>query len=499
MDQPALLEMRGISKEFPGVKALDNVNLTVRPGTVHALMGENGAGKSTLMKCLFGIYRRDGGTVTSDGKEVEFKSSKEALENGVAMVHQELNQALTRTVKDNLWLGRYPKVGGFIVSERVMDRRTKEIFEKLKVTVDPSAVMSTLPVSQRQMVEIAKAVSYDAKVIVFDEPTSSLTETEVEHLFRIINMLRDKGCGIIYISHKMEEILRISDDVTIMRDGQWVATRPAKELTMDEIIRLMVGRELTNRFPPKENTPGEVIREVEHLAGRYTRLSDASFQLHQGEILGIAGLDGSGRTEVLENLFGAMTREGGTIRLHGREIQNRTPQESIKNGFALLTEERRATGIFGIRDILDNTVISNLKSYLMGGICLSDKKMEEDTAWSIQAMRIKTPSQKTQIRSLSGGNQQKVIIGRWLLTKPEVLLLDEPTRGIDVGAKYEIYQLIINLAKEGKGVIMVSSEMPELLGVCDRILVMSGGRLAGEVDAKNTSQEEILTLAAKYV
>jgi methyl-galactoside transport system ATP-binding protein len=499
MAEPALLEMHGISKEFPGVKALDNVDLIVRPGTVHALMGENGAGKSTLMKCLFGIYAKNSGTITLEGKEIDFKSSKEALENGVAMVHQELNQALTRSVTDNLWLGRYPKVGGIMVSESIMRRRTQEIFQELDIHVDPRAIMSTLPVSQRQMVEIAKAVSYDAKIIVFDEPTSSLTEVEVEHLFRIINMLRDKGCGIIYISHKMEEILRISDDVTIMRDGQWVATRPAKELTMDEIIRLMVGRELTNRFPPKENVPGEVILEVEHLSGKYTRLTDASFQLHQGEILGIAGLDGSGRTEVLENLFGAMTRGGGTIRLHGREIQNRTPRESIKNGFALLTEERRATGIFGIRDILDNTVISNLKSYLMGGVCLSDKKMSEDTDWSIQAMRIKTPSQKTQIRSLSGGNQQKVIIGRWLLTKPEVLLLDEPTRGIDVGAKYEIYQLIINLAKEGKGVIMVSSEMPELLGVCDRILVMSGGRLAGEVDAKNTSQEEILTLAAKYV
>ena len=380
-----------------------------------------------------------------------------------------------------------------------MRKRTKEIYEELDVHMDPKAIMSTMPVSQRQMVEIAKAVSYNSKIIVFDEPTSSLTETEVEHLFRIINMLRDKGCGIIYISHKMEEILRISDDVTIMRDGTWVATRPAKELTMDEIIRLMVGRELTNRFPPKDNVPGEVILEVEHLAGKYTRLKEASFQLHKGEILGIAGLDGSGRTEVLENLFGAMTRDGGTIRIHGREIRNRTPRESIKNGFALLTEERRATGIFGIRDSRDNTVISNLKSYLMGHICLSDKKMREDTDWSIQAMHIKTPSQATQIRSLSGGNQQKVIIGRWLLTKPEILLLDEPTRGIDVGAKYEIYQLIIDLAKEGKGVIMVSSEMPELLGVCDRILVMSGGRLAGEVDAKNTSQEEILTLAAKYV
>ena len=499
MDQPALLEMRGISKSFPGVKALDNVNLTVRPGTVHALMGENGAGKSTLMKCLFGIYRRDEGSVTLDGREVEFKSSKEALENGVAMVHQELNQALTRTVKDNLWLGRYPKVGGFIVSERIMDQKTREICDTLAVTVDPKAGMSTLPVSQRQMVEIAKAVSYDAKVIVFDEPTSSLTETEVEHLFRIINMLRSKGCGIIYISHKMEEILRISDDVTIMRDGQWVATRPARELTMDEIIRLMVGRELTNRFPPKTNKPGEVILNVQHMAGRYTRLKDATFQLRKGEILGIAGLDGSGRTEVLENLFGAMTREGGSITLHGKDIQNRSPKESIKNGFALLTEERRATGIFGIRDIKENTVISNLKNYLMGGVCLDDKKMREDTEWSIQAMHIKTPTQKTQIRSLSGGNQQKVIIGRWLLTKPEILLLDEPTRGIDVGAKYEIYQLIIDLANQGKGVVMVSSEMPELLGVCDRIIVMSGGQVAGEVSAASTSQEEILTLAAKYV
>ena len=499
MEHPVLLEMRGISKTFPGVKALDNVNLTVRAGTVHALMGENGAGKSTLMKCLFGIYNKDSGDITLDGKPVDFKSSKEALENGVAMVHQELNQALTRTVQDNLWLGRYPKVGGIMVSERIMAARTKEIFDTLEVSVNPKAIMSTLPVSQRQMVEIAKAVSYDSKIIVFDEPTSSLTETEVEHLFRIIDMLKSKGCGIIYISHKMDEILRISDEVTIMRDGTWVATRPAGDLTMDEIIRLMVGRELTNRFPPKTNTPGEVILDVSHISGKYTRLKDASFQLRKGEVLGIAGLDGSGRTEVLENLFGAMTREGGTITLHGKEIRNRTPRESIKNGFALLTEERRATGIFGIRDIRENTVISSLKDYLIGGICLSDKQMAEKTEWSINAMHIKTPSQKTQIRSLSGGNQQKVIIGRWLLTKPEVLLLDEPTRGIDVGAKYEIYQLIIDLANEGKGVIMVSSEMPELLGVCDRIIVMSGGQVAGEVDAQNTSQEEILTLAAKYV
>ena len=312
MEQPALLEMRHISKEFPGVKALDDVSLTVRPGTVHALMGENGAGKSTLMKCLFGIYHKDGGEIVLDGKPVDFRSSKEALENGVAMVHQELNQALTRSVQDNLWLGRYPTVaGGLMVSEKIMSRRTQEIFRELEVTVDPKAIMSTMPVSQRQMVEIAKAVSYDSKIIVFDEPTSSLTETEVEHLFRIINMLRDRGCGIIYISHKMEEILRISDDVTIMRDGQWVATRPAAELTMDEIIRLMVGRELTSRFPPKSNKQGDVILEVQGMSGRYTRLKEASFQLRKGEILGIAGLDGSGRTEVLENLFGVMTPKIG--------------------------------------------------------------------------------------------------------------------------------------------------------------------------------------------
>ena len=497
MANDVLLQMTDICKQFPGVKALDGVSLTVRRGTVHALMGENGAGKSTLMKCLFGIYEKNSGTIELEGKEVNFKTSKEALENGVAMVHQELNQALKRTVMENLWLGRYPLKFANCIDEKKMYKDSLALFEKLGVHVNPRTVMSTMPVSQRQMVEIAKAVSYDAKVIVFDEPTSSLTETEVEHLFRIINMLRDQGCGIIYISHKMEEIIRISHDVTIMRDGQWIATEPASQLTMEKIIKLMVGRELTNRFPPKTNTPGEVALEVEGLTAMYSHVCDVSFRLRKGEILGIAGLDGSGRTEVLENIFGIATRKSGTLRLDGREVHNRRATESIKNGFALLTEERRATGIFGILNIRENTVISSLKKYLKGGL-LSEKEMKKDTDWAIQAMRIKTPTQETKIRSLSGGNQQKVILGRWLLTDPEVLLLDEPTRGIDVGAKYEIYQLIIDLACRGKAVIMVSSEMPELLGVCDRILVMSGGRLAGEVDAANTSQEEIMTLAAKY-
>ena len=500
MEQDILLQMVDISKSFPGVKALDKVSLNVHRGTVHALMGENGAGKSTLMKCLFGIYAKDDGHIYLDGKEIDFKSSREALDNGVAMVHQELNQALKRSVMDNIWLGRYPTImGGLAVNEKKMYEDTLAVFEELDIHVDPRRIMSTMPVSQRQMVEIAKAVSYNSKVIVFDEPTSSLTEEEVEHLFKIINMLRDRGVGIIYISHKMAEIKRISDYITVMRDGQWVATERAEDLEMNDIIRLMVGRELTNQFPPKTNVPGDIYLRVDGLTGMYNQLKDVSFEARRGEVLGLAGLDSSGRTEVLESIFGIRTRKSGTITLGGKPCLNRNSGESIKNGFAMLTEERRATGIFGIRSIRDNTVIASLKRHKKFGPLLSEKSQREDTQHYIDAMRTKTPSQETQIRSLSGGNQQKVIIGRWLLTEPEVLLLDEPTRGIDVGAKYEIYQLILDLANKGKTVVMVSSEMPELLGVCDRIVVMSGGRVAGEVDARNTTQEEIMTLAAKYV
>ena len=499
MPKDVLLKMVDITKTFPGVKALDHVSLEVKAGTVHALMGENGAGKSTLMKCLFGIYNKDEGHIYLEGKEVNFKSSKEALDNGVAMVHQELNQALKRSVMDNIWLGRYPKMMGIAVNEKKMYKDTKAIFDELGIDVDPKRIMSTMPVSQRQMVEIAKAVSYNSKVIVFDEPTSSLTEEEVEHLFKIINMLRDRGVGIIYISHKMAEIKRISDEITIMRDGTWVATRPAAELEMSQIIKLMVGRELTNQFPPKTNKPGEVYLKVEGLTGMYNQLKDVSFVARRGEILGLAGLDSSGRTETLESIFGVRTRKSGVITLDGKRCKNRNAGESIKNGFALLTEERRATGIFGVLNIRENTVISSLKRHKRLGFYLSDRSQKKDTQYYIDALRTKTPTQETKIRSLSGGNQQKVIIARWLLTEPEVLLLDEPTRGIDVGAKYEIYQLILDLALSGKTVIMVSSEMPELLGVCDRIVVMSGGRVAGEVDTANTSQEEIMTLAAKYV
>ena len=472
MEQTVLLRMTDITKTFPGVKALDHVSLEVKAGTVHALMGENGAGKSTLMKCLFGIYSKDSGHIYLEGREVNFTSSKEALNNGVAMVHQELNQALKRTVMDNLWLGRYPKIAGFIVDEHKMLRDTKAIFEELGIDVDPHRVMGTMPVSQRQMVEIAKAVSYHSKVIVFDEPTSSLTEEEVEHLFRIINMLRDRGMGIIYISHKMAEIKRISDEITVMRDGQLVATRPASELEMNDIIRLMVGRELGNQFPPKTNKPGEVYLEVEHLTGLYNNLRDVSFTARRGEIVGLAGLDGSGRTETLETMFGVATRKSGRILLDGKECKNLNPRQSIKNNFALLTEERRATGIFGILDIRENSVISSLDRHKRAGFVLSDKSMKKDTQWSIDAMHTKTPTQETKIRSLSGGNQQKVIIGRWLLTEPDVLLLDEPTNDLDIvtlGVLEEYLQAF-------KGcVIVVSHDRYFVDKVADHLLVFCGG------------------------
>lgn len=497
-DTGVLLEMKNIVKEFPGVRALDGVSLTLKRGSVHALMGENGAGKSTLMKCLFGIYSADSGEVYLEGREVSFKNPNDALRNGVAMVHQELNQATKRNVMDNIWLGRYPTRLGFITSEREMYERTKRIFDDLGIKTDPRRIMSTMSVAERQMAEIAKAVSYDAKVIVLDEPTSSLSDREVEHLFRIIETLKQRGCGIIYISHKMDEILRISDEITVMRDGSHIATEPSDNMTMDKIIHLMVGRELTEMYPKKTNTPGKVILKVEGLSSKHNHVKDVSFDLRQGEIIGFAGLAGAGRTEVIENIFGISERESGRIYLGGKEIKNRNPREAIRNGFALITEERRATGIFGILDICENTTVSGLKKYLRFGL-LSDKKRREDTDWAIRSMNIKTASQKTQIKLLSGGNQQKVIIGRWLLTEPEILMLDEPTRGIDVGAKYEIYQLIDALAAKGKSIIVISSELPELLGICDRIYVMSSGRIAGEVDAKKTTQEEIMTLASKYM
>ena len=494
-----VLEMENITKEFPGVKALDNVQLKLKPGTVHALMGENGAGKSTLMKCLFGIYEKDTGKILLDGVEVNFKSTKEALENGVSMVHQELNQVLQRNVLDNIWLGRYP-MKGFFVDEKKMYEDTINIFKDLDIKVDPRKKVADLPIAERQMIEIAKAVSYKSKVIVMDEPTSSLTEKEVDHLFRIINRLKQSGVAIVYISHKMEEIKMISDEITILRDGKWISTNDVSKISTEQIISMMVGRDLTERFPKKDNTVKEMILEVKNLTAlNQPSIQDVSFELYKGEILGIAGLVGSKRTEIVETIFGIRPKEKGEIILNGKTVKNKNPEDAIKNSFALVTEERRSTGIFSMLDIAFNSVISNLDRYKNKFRLLKNKDMEKDTKWIVDSMRVKTPSYTTKIGSLSGGNQQKVIIGRWLLTEPEVLMLDEPTRGIDVLAKFEIYQLMIDLAKKDKGIIMISSEMPELLGVTDRILVMSNGRVAGIVKTSETNQEEIMELSAKYL
>lgn len=495
-----LLEMNGICKSFPGVKALDEVNFKIRPYSVHALIGENGAGKSTLMKCLFGIYQEDGGEIIYKSQKVHFTNPRQALDNCVSMVHQELNQVQDRSVMENIWLGRFP-MKGIVVDSKKMYNDTKKIFEDLNINIDPKAIIGTLSVSHRQMVEIAKAVSCHAKIIVFDEPTSSLTEVEVKHLFRIINKLRNEGCGIIYISHKLEEILEIADEVTVMRDGKWVHTGNCDNITIDNLIALIVGRELNNRFPPKKMRPSEeVILHVDNLSGEYMpTVIDASFDLKKGEILGVAGLMGSRRTETIETLFGIRTRKGGTIKLDDKIIKNSNARESKANGFALLTEERRHTGIFPTLDITFNSMIANIDNYTNKFGILNEKKIAEDTKWVIDALSVKTPDAKAKIQNLSGGNQQKVIMGRWLLTEPTVMLLDEPTRGVDVGAKYDIYQLIIECAEKGNAIVFISSEMPELLGISDRIMIMSNGRVAGIVDAKTTTQEELLRLASKYL
>lgn len=492
--------MRGITKSFPGVKALDGARLEIRGGEVHALMGENGAGKSTLMKCLFGVYEPDGGEIILEGRNVKFDSPRDALEGGVAMVHQELEQAGRMTVTDNMWLGRYIRIHKLLplVSKKRCRERTREVFEELGLDINPDQKVENLSVGQRQMVEIAKAVSYGARVIVFDEPTSSLTEREAEILFGIIERLKAKMCGIVYISHKMSEILRISDRVTVMRDGKYIATKEKEGLTTDEIIRLMVGREMNERYPKLDTPPVVPLLNVENLTTTAGDLKNVSISVGEGEIVGIGGLEGAGRTELLESIFGMRELRHGNIELSGEEIKNRSPREAKANGFALLTEERRNNGIFGILGITENTTVSSLKDYRTLFL-LSRRKMDGATREYIKALKIKTPSERTRIRSLSGGNQQKVILARWLLTKPRILLLDEPTRGIDVGAKYDIYLLIRELAKSGCGIILVSSEMPELIGITHRIVVLSNGRVAGELRSAEATQEAVMTLAAKYL
>ena len=497
------LEMRNVVKTFPGVKALDHAQLKLKPGTVHALMGENGAGKSTLMKCMFGIYKMDEGEVYYEGEKVDITDPLMALNKGIAMVHQELQPIPERSVAENIYVGRYPmkKLLGLIpmVDHEQMYQNTEALLKKVRMNFDPKQKLGTLSVSQMQSVEIAKAVSANCKVLILDEPTSSLTANEVEALFRIIEDLKAQDVSIVYISHKMDEILRISDEVTIMRDGQYIGTWDAKELTTDSIITKMVGRELTNLYPARENVPGETVLEVKDFTSINPRsFRDVNFTLKKGEILGVGGLVGAQRTELMEGLFGLRCHCKGTVTYKGKEITINRPQDAIRDSIALLTEDRRATGILGVLSIADNVSIASLDQYLEAGIMLNDKKIEKLVQDNVAKLSIKTPSSKTQIQSLSGGNQQKVLISRWLANNPDVLILDEPTRGIDVGAKYEIYCIIAELAKQGKSIIMISSEMGELIGMSDRIMVMCDGRVTGFVDGKVATQENIMALATQF-
>jgi methyl-galactoside transport system ATP-binding protein len=495
-------EPRPPAEDLRRLHGLEPHALTLwRPLADH-LHEQLGAGKSTLMKCMFGIYHMDEGKVIYEGQEVQIKGPLDALNRGIAMVHQELQPIPERSIGENIYVGRYPtkKYGPVtVIDHDKMYEDAAKVLKEVHLNYDPHAKLGTLSVSQMQLVEIAKAVSADCKVLILDEPTSSLTAAEVEALFTIVNELRAKGVSIVYISHKMDEILRISDEVTIMRDGQYIGTWEAKELTTDMIITKMVGRELSNLYPPRSNTPGEVVFEVKDFTSINPKsFRHVNFNVRKGEILGVAGLVGAQRTELMEGLFGLRCHTSGTITYKGKELTINQPQDAIKNGIAMLTEDRRATGILGVLSIADNVSIASLNKYLIGGIMLDDNKIEKLVQDNVAKLSIKTPSSKTQIQSLSGGNQQKVLIARWLANDPDVFIMDEPTRGIDVGAKYEIYCIIAEMAKQGKSIIMISSEMSELIGMSDRIMVMCDGRCTGFIDGDKANQENIMTLATQF-
>ena len=497
------LELKGICKSFPGVKALDNVQLSVRPGTVHALMGENGAGKSTLMKCLFGIYKMDAGEIYLDGEKIDIKDPDDAMSKGIAMVHQELQPVLARSVGENLFLGRFPtkNYGPLkVIDHKKMYEDTKMWLDEVGMDFDPKAQLGSLSIGQMQSVEIAKAVSHQAKVVIFDEPTSSLSDKEVDALFRIMNDLRSKGVAMIYISHKMDEIKRIADDITVMRDGGYVGTWPAAEMTTEQIIAKMVGRELTNVYPDKDNEIGDVVLEVKDLCSIHPKsFQHVSFKLRKGEILGFGGLVGAQRTELMEGIFGIRGVASGEVYMHGKKVNIKHPIDAMNAGIGLITEDRRGNGIFGCLSIKDNVGVSVYNKYLKAGFVLDHKKINTVVDDSIKKLRIKTPSMKEHIANLSGGNQQKVIVSRWLANDPDVLIMDEPTRGIDVGAKHEIYEIMNDLAKQGKAIIMISSEMAELLGMSDRVCVMCNGRLTGEITEKEEmSQAYVLQFATQF-
>ncbi len=502
-EHDVILEMKNISKSFPGVKALDNVSFALKKGTVHALMGENGAGKSTLMKCAFGLYFADEGEIILEGRKVNFHSPLDGIQNGITMIHQELNPVLRRSMAENIWIGRIPvkKILGFpVVDHKKLYADTQELFDKLNMKhINPRTQPIGLSASIVQLGEIARAVSYGSKVIIMDEPTSSLTYSETEILFDIIRRLTSEGVAIVYISHKIDEILRISDQVTILRDGKSVGTWTAGELTPELIVNRMVGREMANWFPELDNTPGEVIMEVEN----YTSVNpfsfkNCSFNLRKGEILGIGGLVGSQRTELVEGIFGIRNRISGTIKINGKEVAINNSVDAIDNKMGLLTEERRATGIIAGLTVMDNMTVASLKKNYSNKLgFLKLKKMVTDSEEYVRHLRIRTPSLRTRILDLSGGNQQKVLVARWLMSHPDILILDEPTRGIDVGAKFEIYTIMLDLAKEGKAVLMISSEMPELIGMSNRILVMCEGQVSGILDGKTATEEKVMEYASK--
>ncbi len=491
-----LLEVANVRKAFPGVLALDDVSFRLKRGHVHALMGENGAGKSTLMKIIAGIYTPDSGSFKLKGQEIKLNSPLDALQYGIAMIHQELNLMNFMTVAENIWIRREPLNSLGFVRHNEMRRRTKELFERLDIPIDPQAEVRDLSVANRQMVEIAKAVSYDSDILIMDEPTSALTEREVEHLFKIIRVLKAQGKGIVYITHKMSELFEIADEVSVFRDGRFVGEHAASEVTRDDIIRLMVGREITQMFP-KEIVPiGDIALSVRNLTleGRFR---DISFDLRKGEILGFAGLVGSGRSNVAETLFGVTPATSGAIAIDGAEIAIKNPGVAMDAGLAFLTEDRKESGCFLILDIQANMQIALLRrGYARAGF-VKEREIEELCQQQKARLRVRTPDLEEPVLNLSGGNQQKVLIARWLMTKPRILILDEPTRGIDVGAKAEIHKLITELAGQGVAVMMISSEMPEVLGMSDRILVMHEGRMTGIVDRKEANQVKIMELASQ--
>lgn len=489
------LEAEGISKFFPGVKALDNVSLRIKPGSVHALMGENGAGKSTLMKCLIGMYRPDKGTIRIKGEPVQFQDTMDALRSGISMIHQELNLVPYMTVAENIWLGREPMKYGF-VDHGKLNQQTQELLNKLNIRLKADRLVGDLSIASQQMVEIAKAVSWNSDIVIMDEPTSALTETEVAHLFTIIRDLRAQGKAIIYISHKMDEIFAITDEISIFRDGTWVGSNSTTAFTRQSLITQMVGRELTQLFPKFNSAIGEEVLTVRNLTCK-DRFTDVSFSVRKGEILGVAGLVGAGRSEVMESLFGMESFDSGEVLIDGVPVKIDSPSTAIEKGMAFLTEDRKKSGLFLVLSVLENMSIVNMPDYIGKSGFVSHMKMAQDCMEQIRKLNIKTPTMDQIINNLSGGNQQKVLIARWLLAQPKILILDEPTRGIDVGAKAEIYRLISELANRGVAIIMVSSELPEILGMSDRVMVMHGGRITGILDKEEADQETILSLASE--